>query len=489
VNTARRVLVVDDDPHILEVLGMRLESMGLDVTAVGDPMAAVPLLASTPFDLALFDFRMDPMDGLALMREAHHRQAGLPVLIMTAHATIDGAVHAVKEGAFDYLTKPFVTEELRRKVGTALQQRRWARDRSLLRRLGESLASASRPESVLEVVVQATREATETSRACVFLADAGTPTLHASAGAAAVDGALLVAAALAVQAGDAPGPEAAEAGVVAVPLVVDGKRRGALVVVRHPGVEMTNEDRDVLGVFAAQAAVAMKSADELARARSGALTALGRVATQVAHEINNPLGGIKIFLALLGKRLAAAGDEPGIDLVRKAERAIDRLGRLVGDITAFGRSAAVQREPAVPSDLVHDSLALAQDRLTERRINVVLALEHATERFPLDARDVQRALLNLVLNAIDAMEPGGTLTLRSARATDGTLALVVEDTGCGFAPETRERAFDLFFTTKSDGTGLGMSIVRSVAERHGGRVDIVSEPGRGTRVTLVLAPA
>ncbi|MCW5890822.1 MAG: response regulator [bacterium] len=486
--SARRVLVVDDDPHILEVLGMRLESMGLDVTAVGDPAAAVPLLAAAPFDLALFDLRMDPIDGLALMREAHGRQPGLPVLIMTAHATIDGAVHAVKEGAFDYLTKPFVTDELRRKVAHALRQRRWARDRSLLRRLGESLASANRPETVLEVVVQATREATETSRACVFLDAGGTPSLHASAGAAPVADADLYAAAEAVQAGREPAPEAAHAGVVAVPLVVDGKRRGALVVVRPAGVAMTGDDHDVLGVFAAQAAVAMKSADELARARSGALTALGRVATQVAHEINNPLGGIKLFLALLGKRLGAAADEPGLDLVRKAERAIDRLARLVVDITAFGRSAAVQREPTLPSELVHDCLALAHDRVTERQVNVVLALDDGAERFPLDPRDVQRALLNLVLNALDAMQPGGTLTLRSARCADGALMLLVEDTGHGFEPETQARAFDLFFTTKSEGTGLGMSIVRSVAERHGGRVEIDSAPGRGTRVTLVLAP-
>lgn len=484
MSTARRVLVVDDDPHILEVLGMRLESMGLEVTAVGDPAAAVPLLAARTFDLALFDFRMDPIDGLALMREAHGHQPGLPVLIMTAHATIDGAVRAVKEGAFDYLTKPFVTDELRGKVERALEERRWARDRSLLRRLGESLASANRPETVLDAVVEATREATETARACVFLDDAGRAVLHASAGAAPVPDVRLQAAAEAVQAGREP----SDAAVVAVPLVVDGRRRGALVVVPPPGIELTGDDRDVLGIFAAQAAVAMKSADELARARSGALTALGRVATQVAHEINNPLGGIKLFLALLGKRLAAAADEPGVDLVHKAERAIDRLARLVGDITAFGRSAAVQREPSVPAELAQDCVALAQDRLAERGINVVLALEGVTERFPLDPRDVQRALLNLVLNAIDAMEPGGTLTLSSALRPDGTLVYDVEDTGCGFEPETQARAFDLFFTTKSEGTGLGMSIVRSVAERHGGRVEIDSAPGRGTRVTLVLAP-
>ena len=108
--TPRRALVVDDDPQILEVLAMRLESMGLEVATSTQP-ADVPSLLDTGFDLALFDLRMTPMDGLALLQIARERQPHLPVLIMTAHGSIDGAVEAIRNGAFDYLTKPFVREE------------------------------------------------------------------------------------------------------------------------------------------------------------------------------------------------------------------------------------------------------------------------------------------------------------------------------------------------------------------------------------------
>ena len=93
---------------------------------------AITLLDDRGFDVALFDLRMEPINGLKLMAAAHERQARLPVLIMTAHGTIDNAVEAVRQGAFDYLTKPFVPEELRGKVGRALSQRRWTRDRTLL---------------------------------------------------------------------------------------------------------------------------------------------------------------------------------------------------------------------------------------------------------------------------------------------------------------------------------------------------------------------
>src|SRR5262250_2825664 len=99
--TNGRALVVDDDPHILEVLEMRLQSMGLDVALARTHQDAMTLLDDGGFDVALFDLRMEPVDGLKLMEAAHRRQPRLPVLIMTAHGTIDNAVEAVRLGAFD----------------------------------------------------------------------------------------------------------------------------------------------------------------------------------------------------------------------------------------------------------------------------------------------------------------------------------------------------------------------------------------------------
>jgi DNA-binding NtrC family response regulator len=125
---------------------------------------------------------MAPLDGLALMQIARERQPHMPVLIMTAHGTIDGAVEAIRNGAFDYLTKPFVREELRGKITRALAERRWTRDRELLAKLGASLASGDTVEGVLQVVVQATLDATETPHAAVFLEDGGSLVLRAQAG-------------------------------------------------------------------------------------------------------------------------------------------------------------------------------------------------------------------------------------------------------------------------------------------------------------------
>ena len=123
----RKILVVDDDAAIVEVLEMRLTAMGFDVTATASAQAAVLAVDETRFDLALIDLRMEPTDGIALMEAVHTRQPRLPVLIMTAHGTIETAVDAVQRGAFDYLTKPFLRDELRAKISRALASRRWSR--------------------------------------------------------------------------------------------------------------------------------------------------------------------------------------------------------------------------------------------------------------------------------------------------------------------------------------------------------------------------
>src|SRR5689334_11271062 len=160
----RDLLIVDDDPHILEVLGMRLDAMGFGVTVAARPTEALRLLRETPFHLALVDLRMEPFDGIALLRSARELQPRLPILIMTAHGTIERAVEAIKEGAFDFLTKPFLPEELRTKIGRALAARRWAHDRELLRHLGSMLASTGDVARILDVVVRVTVEATEAER-------------------------------------------------------------------------------------------------------------------------------------------------------------------------------------------------------------------------------------------------------------------------------------------------------------------------------------
>jgi signal transduction histidine kinase len=485
----RRVLIVDDDAPILEVLEMRLVAMGFDVTATSDAQRALAAVDEIRFDVALIDLRMEPMDGIALMEAVHVRQPRLPVLIMTAHGTIETAVDAVQRGAFDYLTKPFVRDELRAKIARALATRRWARDRERLLAVGETLASSGIMERVLEAVAQAALETTEAERCVVFQLQQGKLLDMVSAGSAPPSWGALEAAASTAMAKGVPTTVGGDGGgvIVAAPLVVQRGPAGALVIETAARVEPTEDDLELLALFSAQAAVAIRNTDELERLRSGALAALGRMATQVAHELKNPLAGLRLYARHLEQHLAKGGDDEGAGLAQKVSSTVDHLASVVAEITAFGRPPELHRARLALHALLDDCLALAQARAEGAQVDVQRRYDAACPDGLFDAKELRKAFLNLILNAFDALGARGRLTIATAYAADaGAVTVTIEDTGAGMNEETLSRMFDLFFTTKPQGTGLGMAIVRSVIDLHGGTLAINSTPGEGTRVTVRL---
>jgi signal transduction histidine kinase len=485
----RKVLVVDDDTAIVEVLEMRLLTMGFEVTATPDPQAAVAAVEGTRFDVALLDLRMEPTDGIALMEAVHARQPRLPVLIMTAHGTIETAVNAVQRGAFDYLTKPFLRDELRSKISRALASRRWARDRERLLAVGQTLASSGIMARVLDAVAQGAVETTEAERCVVFQQDHGRLVPMASAGSTPPSWpALESAAAAAMSKGipvTFPGSEAGA--VVAAPLVVQRGPAGALVIETAPGIEPTDDDLELLALFSSQAAVAVRNTHELERLRSGALAALGRMATEVAHELKNPLAGLRLYARHLEARLGKSGDADGAGLAQKITSTVDHLATVVQEITAFGRPPELHRVPTALHALLDECLTFAQARCETPGIEVVRAYDAACPEAMLDARELRKAFLNLVLNGLEALGAGGRLTVSTGYSAETrTVTVVVEDTGVGMSDETLSRMFDLFFTTKPHGTGLGMALARSVIDLHAGELAITSTVGKGTRVSVRL---
>jgi signal transduction histidine kinase len=485
----RRVLVVDDDRHILEVLAMRLAAMGFDVTATVDPQHAIEMVGAARFDLALVDLRMAPMDGIAVMEAVHAQQPRLPVLIMTAHATIETAVDAVQRGAFDYLTKPFVRDELREKILRALAARRWARDRERLLSVGEILASSGSMERVLDAVAQAAVESTEAERCVVFQLLGGRLVSMASAGSPPPSLAAFEAVASQAMDKGAPTTVTSTEGrlMVAAPLVVQRGPAGALVIETAARLAPSEDDLELLALFSSQAAVAVRNTDELERLRSGALSALGRMATQVAHELKNPLAGLLLYARHLEHRLERTGDGEGADVARKIGAAVEHLGAVVAEITAFGRPPELHRVRTALHPLLDECLTFARARHPAAQLHVERVYDPACPDAWLDPRELRKAFLNLILNGLEALEPEGRLTVRTAYVPEGpALTVAIEDTGVGMSDETLSRVYDMFFTTKPHGTGLGMAIARSVITRHGGELSIESAPWRGTRVVVRL---
>jgi signal transduction histidine kinase len=351
---------------------------------------------------------------------------------------------------------------------------------------------------VLDAVAQATVEATDADRCVVFQLEQGRLVPMASAGSPPPSWEKLAAAATAAMDKGVPitasGPlEGAEGGtIVAAPLVVQRGPAGALVIETAARIEPVEDDLEILALFSSQAAIAIRNTHDLERLKSGAVAALGRMATQVAHEVKNPLAGLRLYVRHLEQRLAKTGDAEARDLAGKIASTVDHLASVVAEITAFGRPPELHREVTALHPLLDECLELARARRPTDGVEIVRAYDPACPAAQLDERELRKAFLNLILNALEALEGAGRLTVATAYSpTAGTVTVTIEDTGPGMTEETLARAFDLFFTTKPDGTGLGMSIARSVINLHAGELTVSSRLGYGTRVQarLPLEPA
>ncbi len=216
-------------------------------------------------------------------------------------------------------------------------------------------------------------------------------------------------------------------------------------------------------------------------ARQERLAALGTLAAGVAHEIRNPLSSIKGFATYFGAKFEPGTQDRELAEVMVGE--VERLNRVVTELLDLTRPSELRLAPVTVADLVRHALKLVESDCRSRGIAVQARLPELTAL--LDADRMLQALLNLLLNAIQAMPKGGTLTVSAQRVKD-RLELRVDDTGPGIPVQDMDRIFDPYFTTKNQGTGLGLATVRTLAEAHGGQVRVVSEPGQGTRVVLDL---
>ncbi|GEM_PF-7034344 len=224
-------------------------------------------------------------------------------------------------------------------------------------------------------------------------------------------------------------------------------------------------------------------------AQSEKLAALGQFAAGVAHEVKNPLAIIQGGVEFLGLK---AADEDTRQTVRMIEESVTRADTIIRDLLKFARPSAQKREAVAPEELVRGTINLLTYGGALKQVQVKTRIDAALARLEVDKSQIQQVLLNVMMNSVDAMPGGGSLTV-SAGATmlDGGragCAIAVADTGEGIAPEHLAKMFEPFFTTKRDkkGTGLGLSVSKTIVESHGGTMRIASEPGKGTVVTLVL---
>lgn len=217
-------------------------------------------------------------------------------------------------------------------------------------------------------------------------------------------------------------------------------------------------------------------------ARKNRLADLGQIASHVAHEVRNSLVPVTLYLSLLRRRLTP--DAGSLDVLTKIEAGFTAVDSTVNDLLHFAAQRDPQLRPTGVRALVEAVFASLAPQLAAQAITIDVDIPHEAV-IAADPDMLRRAVLNLALNAIDAMHDGGRLTASSADGPNG-FELEIADSGPGLSDEVRRRVFEPFFTTKNNGTGLGLAIVYRVAEAHGGEVRVQNCPEGGAAFTLRL---
>jgi signal transduction histidine kinase len=255
----------------------------------------------------------------------------------------------------------------------------------------------------------------------------------------------------------------------------------------HRHLEATVQQR----TSALQGEIAERKRLEAAKIQSERLAAMGTMAAEVAHEVRNPLSSIVLNLDLLlneVEKMAGTSQHPpdeGRLLVSEVRLEVCRIQRVLADYLQFARKSTSQRRPVCLNKLLGQKLAFMHGEFEQAGVKLRTAFDQSLAPVEADGEQLWQATLNLVRNSLEAMHQGGELAVSTRR--DDTHAVVqVCDNGQGMASEQLRQVFTPFFTTKATGTGLGLSLVQQIAAEHGGRVECVSAPHKGSTFAILL---
>lgn len=264
-------------------------------------------------------------------------------------------------------------------------------------------------------------------------------------------------------------------------------------------------DGDSMGVIATLRDISLVKQMELQLARSERLATLGEMAAGVAHEIKNPLNAILGFSQRLADKLADPKLKQYAEIIIEE---VNRMAATINDVLEYNRTRIAAKEGMDFNAVLDDILILVAEKAGASNVQIIRDIDPGLPLVPMDRDKIKQVLLNLMFNAISAMESGGTLTVR-ARVEEGMLpadqvanpeksllqqvflqqkmaSITIKDTGCGIPRENIQKLFNPFFTTKTTGTGLGLSICHKIVESHGGFMRVESQVGAGSSFIFYL---
>jgi len=483
------ILLVDDEKQFRDSSQRLLTRKGYDVIIAEDGRQALDLLSKNSIDLILLDLKMPVMGGEEFLRATGPLYPDIPVVVITGHGTLDTAIACMRQGAYDFITKPFDIPQLLVGIERALEKRNLERkartyQEETVRNLLELSTEKKRLETIIScmangiMVTNKNLEIVLHNPALLRLLDVPAPLDNPVPVQSIVKDESLIKTLRSIQSGEPLEKE------FAAQEIRVGDR--VLRAISAPALE---PERHVFWTVAGAVTVIedITLFKQLDRMKSDFVN-------MVAHELRSPLVSIRQIQSVLADGLAGPLSEKQEDFVKRGMKKIDALLALINDLLDVARLEAgrlVQRQTALDlSALIEEMVFLMHVRAKEQGI----VLTHSCENMQpvlADPKNMEEVLNNLLTNAINYSPEGGKVTV-TARGMGSFVEIKVSDTGVGIDPQELPKIFDKFYRVKHPktrqvtGTGLGLSIVKGIVEAYRGSIHVESVPDRGTTFTVML---
>lgn len=490
-----KILIAEEDATFLQMIISSLQessygyAYAIETVATGEN--CLQKLREGKFDLLLLDHTLPDGQGLSWLKKINRNGLGLPTIFITATGDPLLAIEAMKEGVFDYINRsaecakafPFVVHRALEGYNLMLEKVRLQK---------ELIATKNFLESVIEKAGDA-----------ISVVDLEGRILYWNEGAERIYG---------IRKEEAMGQKLAD---LLYPLDEEARKGEEDIhyafmekikkgeVVSH--IERRRKSRDGREIITSMTISPLRNSEgqiigasricrditELKKTEerlflAERLSSLGELTAGVAHELRNPLSGIKINTQILSRKKDLSAAERRI--LKSTQEGIEKIQKIVDDMLNFARPKAANFKAERINELIAHCLNIIQDKIRRTNISLIFEKEENLPSLFIDAHQIQQVLINLMLNALQAMEKGGTLTIRSARQDNDGVKIEVRDTGVGIPKEHLKKIFDPFFTTKSEGTGLGLSISLKILQSHGATLEVQSVVGSGSVFTIHFPP-